>query len=167
MHNLILGCDIDNAANFCTYENQRHIWPGARISGRAIKRRSSARRCSPPRELGSSATASRASSKLRMVLEFQYILSWLRPGLSTKGHYWKNLSWFEDEGVYYGANFVEVQWCGGEVNWVGGVNLAIRLPYFWKPVKCVYAHQVGRFGLEHVALSDSQERRDRYYCIPV
>jgi len=33
MHNLILGCDIDNAANFCTYENQRHIWPGARISG--------------------------------------------------------------------------------------------------------------------------------------
>jgi len=25
MHNLILGCDIDNAANFCTYENQRHI----------------------------------------------------------------------------------------------------------------------------------------------
>jgi thioredoxin reductase (NADPH) len=65
-----------------------------------------------------------------------------------------SLSQFEGAGVYYGATFVEAQWCGGEeVIVVGGGNSAGQAAVFLsQTAKCV--HMLVRSG----GLADSMSR---------
>ena len=77
----------------------------------------------------------------------------------------KNLSRFEGAGVYYGCDL-----CGSAVVWRRRSDCGWRRKLSRSGCRVsggddkarAHAHQVGRFGREHVALSDSPDRRDSY-----